>query len=135
MAGEVTTFARIKTDAPNVSFGRRRKKKMPADTPGERKKKRSTRGFFKALKGRSRKVTREAIKSRFGSSHKSSHRPSLDAAFSEIKRDEPSVVAATRRKKGETAAQKQRVAIAFSKAGLSRKKPRNSHKFTDKTMF
>ena len=43
---------------------------MPAHTEPEKKKKRSTRGFFKALKGRSKKVARKAIKARFGSAHK-----------------------------------------------------------------
>ena len=40
----------------------------------------------------------------------------LAAAFHEIKKDEPAIVGKTRRKKGAEAAQKQKVAIAFSKA-------------------
>ena len=43
-------------------------------------------------------------------------------AFKEVYEDEPAVVAKTRKKKGAKAAQKQKIAIALSKAGLSRKK-------------
>lgn len=39
--------------------------------------------------------------------------------MSEVMHDEPSVVAKTRRKKGVKAAQKQKVAIAYSKARRS----------------
>ncbi len=46
----------------------------------------------------------------------------LGAAFSKVKRDEPSIVAKTRRKRGKAAAQRQKIAIALSKAGL-RKSP------------
>ena len=37
-------------------------------------------------------------------------------AFREVKRNEPKIVAKTRRKKGKAAARKQKVAIALSKA-------------------
>lgn len=40
----------------------------------------------------------------------------LQRAFHEVKHNEPRAVAATRRKKGSKAAQKQKIAIALSKA-------------------
>jgi hypothetical protein len=40
----------------------------------------------------------------------------LKKAFHEVKHNEPSIVGKTRRKKGEKAAEKQKVAIALSKA-------------------
>ncbi len=43
-------------------------------------------------------------------------RQSVEAAFREVNRNEPKIVAKTRRKKGAKAAQKQKVAIALSKA-------------------
>ena len=95
MAGEATTFGRLRADAPNVSLGRRRKKKKMAE-------------------------------------HKSSHKDdqtALEASFSEIKRDEPAIVAKTRRKKGAAAARRQKIAIAFSKAGLSKPKSQRNRNF------
>lgn len=43
-------------------------------------------------------------------------------AFQELEARPPAILAATRRKKGAKAANRQRVAIAFAKAGLGRKK-------------
>ena len=40
----------------------------------------------------------------------------LESAFHEVNENEPAVVAKTRKKKGAAAAQKQKVAIALSKA-------------------
>jgi len=66
----------------------------------------------------------------------------LSAAFSEVKADEPAVVAKTRRRRGSEAARRQKTAIALSKAGLSRKKRKqgsshnSGHGFKPgKTMF
>lgn len=42
--------------------------------------------------------------------------PILKAAFSEVFAKEPKIVAKTRRKKGATAARKQKIAIAFAKS-------------------
>ncbi len=47
-------------------------------------------------------------------------RISLGKAFSELKKDEPRIVAKTRRKKGKSAARKQIIAIAMSKAKKSK---------------
>lgn len=46
---------------------------------------------------------------------------SLKAAFSELKKNPPRILAKTKKKKGKRAANKQRIAIAFSKAGQSKK--------------
>lgn len=55
----------------------------------------------------------------------------VEAAFREVKRDEPSVVAKTRRKKGAKAAEKQKIAIALDKARKAGAKiPRGSGVFT-----
>jgi hypothetical protein len=43
-------------------------------------------------------------------------RPILDKSFSEVFHNEPKIVAKTRKKKGATAARKQKIAIALSKA-------------------
>lgn len=43
-------------------------------------------------------------------------RDAIEAAFREVNANEPKIVAKTRRKKGAKAAQKQKVAIALSKA-------------------
>lgn len=43
-------------------------------------------------------------------------RQQIEAAFREVNADEPAIVGKTRRKKGEKAAQKQKTAIALSKA-------------------
>ncbi len=57
---------------------------------------------------------------------------SRKAAFKEVFENEPAIVAKTRRKKGKKRAQAQKIAIALSKAGLSRKR----RKFTPgKTKF
>lgn len=54
-----------------------------------------------------------------------------EKAFHEVKKDEPSVVAKTRRKKGAAAAEKQKIAIALSKARKAGAKiPRGSGVFT-----
>lgn len=59
------------------------------------------------------------------------------AAFREVSRDEPRVVARTRRKKGAAAARRQKTAIALSKARAAGadipprgKRPRGSGEFT-----
>jgi len=46
-------------------------------------------------------------------------------AFHEVKHNPPKILAKTRKKKGVKQAKKQAVAIALSKAGLSKKKPKN----------
>lgn len=46
---------------------------------------------------------------------------SKTAAFKEVKENPPAVLAKTRRKSGAAQARKQAIAIALSKAGLSRK--------------
>lgn len=46
---------------------------------------------------------------------------SLDQAFRELKKNPPKVLAKTKKKKGMKQANKQRVAIAMSKAGKSNK--------------
>ena len=51
--------------------------------------------------------------------HMSGHTPGKDAttrAFREVHANEPAIVTATRRKQGARAANKQRIAIALSKA-------------------
>ena len=45
----------------------------------------------------------------------------LQKAFSELKKNPPAIIAKTRKQKGKKAAEKQRTAIALSKAGKSRK--------------
>jgi len=45
----------------------------------------------------------------------------LQKAFSELKKNPPAIIAKTRKKKGKKAAKEQRIAIALSKAGQSRK--------------
>jgi len=47
---------------------------------------------------------------------------SLKAAFREVNRNEPKAVAKTRKKHGRKRAKKQKIAIALSKAGRSRKR-------------
>ncbi len=47
---------------------------------------------------------------------------SVKAAFREVTKNPPKILAKTRRKKGATAARKQKIAIALSKAGKSKKK-------------
>jgi len=47
-------------------------------------------------------------------------RVSREAAFHEVKHDPPSIIAKTRRKKSKKRARKQAIAIALSKAGLSK---------------
>ena len=47
---------------------------------------------------------------------------STKAAFAELKKNPPAILAKTRKKKGAAAANRQRVAIGLSKAGLSKKK-------------
>lgn len=57
-----------------------------------------------------------------------------EAAFAEVFENEPAIVAKTRRKSGAKRAHKQKVAIALSKAGLSRSKKKRK-KFTSRTRF
>lgn len=51
-----------------------------------------------------------------GKSKKMPPKKATEAAFHEVNKDEPSIVGKTRAKKGEAAAEKQKVAIALSKA-------------------
>jgi len=46
----------------------------------------------------------------------------LKAAFKEMKENPPKILAKTAKKSGKKAAQKQKIAIALSKAGMSKKK-------------
>lgn len=46
----------------------------------------------------------------------------LGAIFDELKSNPPKILAKTKAKEGAVQANKQRIAIAFSKAGLSKKK-------------
>ena len=46
---------------------------------------------------------------------------SLKAAFKEVKKNPPKILAKTRKKSGKKKAEKQKIAIALSKAGRSRK--------------
>ncbi len=48
--------------------------------------------------------------------HRSGHDDKVEQAFHEVKHNEPDIVAETRAKEGEAAAEKQKVAIALSKA-------------------
>lgn len=50
---------------------------------------------------------------------------SLKQAFHEEKANPPAVLAKTRKKEGKKMANKQRIAIAFSKAGLSKKRKKH----------
>lgn len=63
----------------------------------------------------------------------------VERAFSEVKANEPAIVAQTRRKKGAEAARKQKIAIALSKARkagahipkLAKKSTKGSPAFSD----
>ena len=55
---------------------------------------------------------------------KSTFQKRLHSAFSEEKKNPPAILAQTRAKKGAAAANKQRIAIAFSKARAGGKKRR-----------
>lgn len=46
----------------------------------------------------------------------------IEQTFSEVFRNEPQIVAKTRRKKGKATARRQKIAIALSKAGRSKPK-------------
>ena len=54
-------------------------------------------------------------------------RAGLEAIGHELKEDPPAILAKTRAKKGKAAAERQRVAILMSKAGMSRKKKHGGH--------
>lgn len=67
--------------------------------------------------------------------HKSGHKTKVEQAFHEVKHNEPAIVAETRGKKGEEAAEEQKVAIALSKARAAGadipEKPKGSAPFTE----
>ena len=68
---------------------------------------------------------------RQASTHRSSHKTKTEKAFSEVERNEPKIVGETRRKKGKKAAEKQKIAIALSKARRRGVKiPKGSGPFT-----
>ena len=70
--------------------------------------------------------------------HKSGHDSKVEQAFHEVKHNEPAVVAETREKKGEEAAEKQKVAIALSKARAAGadipEKPHGSGAFSEEDL-
>ncbi len=66
--------------------------------------------------------------------HTKSENQKVQKAFKEVKKNEPAIVGETRRKKGKKAAEKQKVAIALSKARRAGKFPKGSGRFTRKDL-
>ncbi len=65
------------------------------------------------------------------STHTKSENQKVERAFKEVKKNEPKIVGETRRKKGKKAAEKQKIAIALSKARRKNVKlPKGSGPFT-----
>ncbi len=65
------------------------------------------------------------------STHTKSENQKVQRAFKEVKKNEPKIVGETRRKKGKKAAEKQKIAIALSKARRKNVKlPKGSGPFT-----
>jgi predicted TIM-barrel fold metal-dependent hydrolase len=63
--------------------------------------------------------------------HTKSENQRVERAFKEVKKNEPKIVGETRRKKGKKAAEKQKIAIALSKARRKNVKlPKGSGPFT-----
>ena len=68
---------------------------------------------------------------RQANTHMSSENQKVQRAFKEVKENEPKIVGQTRRKKGKKAAEKQKIAIALSKARRKNVKlPKGSGPFT-----
>ena len=72
---------------------------------------------------------------KMASTHQSSHKTKTEKAFREVEKNEPAIVGETRRKKGKAAAEKQKIAIALSKARRKNVKiPTGSGPFTMKDL-